>query len=46
MEDCLDDLGDAQVFRSLDCPVTYWQVPLCKENRQNTAFTSHCGIYH
>jgi len=27
MEDCLDSLGDAQVFTSLDCTAGYWQVP-------------------
>jgi len=46
MEDCLDSLGDAQVFTSLDCTPGYWQVPLCKEDQEKTAFTTHCGIYH
>ena len=46
MEDCLDSLGDAQVFMSLDCTAGYWQVPLCKEDQEKTAFTTHCGIYH
>jgi len=27
MEDCLDSLGDAQVFTSLECTAGYWQVP-------------------
>jgi len=46
MKDCLDSLGDAQVFTSLDCTAGYWQVPLRKENQEKTAFTTHCGIYH
>jgi len=46
MEDCLDSLGDAQVFTSLDCTAGYWKVPLRKEDQEKTAFTTHCGIYH
>jgi len=46
IEDCLDSLGDAQVFTSLDCTAGYWQVPLHKEDQEKTAFTTHCGIYH
>jgi len=46
MQDCLDSLGGAQVFTSLDCPAGYWQVPLRKENQEETAFTTHCGIHH
>jgi len=32
MEDCLDSLGDAQLFTSLDCTAGYWQVPLRKDD--------------
>jgi len=46
MEDCLDSLGDAQVFTSLECTAGYWQVPLRKDDQEKTAFTTHCGIYH
>jgi len=46
MEDCLDSLGDAQVFTSLDCTAGYWQVPLRKDDQEKTAVTTHCGIYH
>jgi len=46
MEDCLDSLGDAQVFTSLDCTAGYWQVPLRKEDQKKTAFTTHCGIHY
>ena len=46
LEDCLDSLGDAQVFTSLDCTAGYWQVPLRKEDQEKTAFTAHCGTYH
>jgi len=46
MTDCLDSLGDAQVFTSLDCTAGYWQMPLRKQDQEKTAFTTHCGIYH
>jgi len=41
MEDCLESLGDAEVFTSLDCTAGYWQVPLRKEDQEKTAFTTH-----
>lgn len=44
MEDCLDSLGVAKVFTSLDCTAGYWQVPLRAEDHEKTAFTTHCGI--
>jgi len=28
MDDCLDSLGDAQFFSTLDCNAGYWQIPL------------------
>jgi len=46
MEDCLESLGYAQVFTSLDCTAGYWRVPLRKDDQEKTAFTTHCGIYH
>jgi len=46
MEDCLDFLGDAKVFTSLDCTAGYWKVPLGPSDREKTAFTTHAGIYH
>ena len=46
MEDCLDSLGDAKVFTSLDCTAGYWQVPSRPADREKTAFTTHAGNYH
>jgi len=46
MEDCLDSVGDAKVFTSLDCTAGYWKVPLRPADREKTAFTTHAGIYH
>lgn len=45
MEDCLDSLGDAKVFTSLDCTAGYWQVSMRKEDQKKTALTSHYGIF-
>ena len=32
MEDCIDSLGNARVFSTLDCNYGYWQVPVAKED--------------
>jgi len=45
MEDCLESLGDAKVFTSLDFTAGFWQVPLRPADRKKTAFTTHAGIY-
>jgi len=45
MDDCLDSLGEAQFFSTLDCTAGYWQVPLNKEDQEKTAFTSHDGLF-
>jgi len=46
MEHCLDSLGDAKVFTSLDCTAGYWHVPLLPADRDKTAFTTHAEIFH
>jgi len=46
MEDCLDSLGDAKVFTSLDCKTGYWQVPLRPADREKTALKTHAGVFH
>jgi len=43
MEDCIDSLGDARVFSTLDCNAGYWQVPTAPDDIEKTAFTSHMG---
>jgi len=45
MNDCLDSLGDASVFSTIDCNAGYWQMPLAEEDRDKTTFTSHAGLY-
>ena len=45
MDECIDSLGDANVFSTLDCNSGYWQVPVREEDRDKTAFTCHSGLY-
>jgi len=45
MEDCIDSLGDARVFSTLDCNAGYWQIPMAPEDIEKTAFTCHMGTY-
>ena len=45
MDECIDSLGDATVFTTLDCNSGYWQVEVAEEDRDKTTFASHCGLY-
>lgn len=45
MDDCLDFLGDAMVFSTLDCNAGYWQIPVATEDQDKTTFTCHAGTY-
>ncbi len=45
MDDCNDSLGRAKWFTTLDCNSGYWQVPIAEEDREKTAFVSHCGQF-
>jgi Reverse transcriptase (RNA-dependent DNA polymerase) len=45
MDECIDSLGDAVIFTTLDCNSGYWQIPVRPEDREKTTFTSHYGIY-
>ena len=45
MEDCLDSLGEAAFFTTLDCNSRYWQIPVAEEDRTKTAFTCHEGCF-
>jgi len=45
MDDCLDSLGDATVFFTLDCNAGYWQIPVAAKDRYKTTFTSHTGLF-
>jgi len=41
MHECIDSLGDAIVFSTLDCNAGYWQIPESEEDTHHTAFTCH-----
>ena len=45
IDECLDTLGHAKVFTTLDANSGYWQIPVTEEDRSKTTFTSHAGCY-
>jgi len=45
MDDCLDSLGDAQFFSTLDCNAGHWPIPRSEEDKPKTACTCQCGTY-
>ena len=45
IEECLDSLGDAVIFSTLDCNSGYWQIPVAKADQDKTTFTCHEGCY-
>ena len=45
MDECIDSLGDARIFSTLDCNCGYWQIPMEPDARDKTTFTCHEGTY-
>jgi len=45
MDDCIDFLGDAKVFSTLDCISGSWQIPVADEDWDKTTFVCHEGAY-
>ena len=45
MDECIDSLGSANVFSTLDCNSGYWQLPVADEDQDKTTFTCHAGSY-
>ena len=45
MDNCIDFLGDAKVFSTLDSNSGYWQIPVADEDRDKTTFVCHEGAY-
>jgi hypothetical protein len=45
MDECIDSLGDAQIFSTLDCNSGYWQISVEPSDRDKTTFTSHEGTF-
>jgi len=45
MDECIDSLGDARLFFTLDCNGDYSQIPVAEEDKHLTAFTCHSGAW-
>lgn len=45
MNECIESLGDARIFSTLDCNRGYWQVELNEADRDKTTITPHYGLY-
>ena len=45
MDECIDSLGDATVFSTLDCNAGYCKIPVDPADRPKTTFTSHEGLF-
>jgi len=45
MDECIDSLGDARVFSTLDCNTGCWQIPVAEEDKHLMAFTGHSGAW-
>jgi hypothetical protein len=45
MDDCLDSLGAANIFSTLDANSGYWKLNVAEADRDKTSFTSHNGKF-
>ncbi|CAF0956113.1 unnamed protein product, partial [Brachionus calyciflorus] len=45
VDDSLNSFGKTTIFSVLDLISGYWQIPMVEEDREKTAFISHCGLY-
>ena len=45
MDECIDSLGEATIFTTLDAYSGYWQMPVRESDRHKTAFVCHAGTY-
>ena len=45
MDECIDTLGDARIFTTLDAFNGYWQIDVPQEDRGKTAFVCHSGQF-
>ena len=45
MDECIDGLGEATIFSTLDCNAGYFQVAIAPEDREKTAFVCNEGAY-
>ena len=45
MDECIDSLGEAKVFSTLDAYSGYWQLPIKEEDKPKSAFVCHAGTF-
>jgi len=45
IDECIDSLGDARVFSTLDCYAGHWHIPVAEEDKHLTDFTCHLGAW-
>ena len=45
MDECIDSLGSATIFSTLDCNSGYWQLPVEERDQDKTTFTCHAGSF-
>jgi len=45
MDDCIDSLGSAVVFTTLDANCGYWQLPIREKDQELTTFVCHKGTF-
>jgi len=45
MDECIDSLGEATIFSTLDCNAGYWKVAIALEDQEKTAFVRHEGAF-
>ena len=45
MDECLDSLGEAEFFSTLDANSGFWQIEVTPEDRDKTTFSCHVGMY-
>jgi Reverse transcriptase (RNA-dependent DNA polymerase) len=45
MDECLDSLGEAEFFSTLDANKGFWQIEVSQEDRDKTTFSCHVGMY-
>ena len=45
MDECIDSLGEANWFTTLDANKGFWQMAIAEEDQDKTAFCTHAGLY-
>lgn len=45
MDECIDFMGEANVFSMLDSNAGYWKIPVALEDQDKTIFTCHEGTF-